>query len=188
MGQSCTRTSVSLSYKSSSSTFHAQVCHSLGSELKEIIVTREIVVSLLVFVAVGIYSRRVKNRRMYIMALATLPPFVGMLGMSLLPSTSEYKWTKWGLYLITVPYVLALFLAWTLIPSNVAGRTKKTLISSATFIGYVSVPASIIILRIANRSSALAICAVVRSSRPQMRHSIFQARLEVQSALAQSSS
>lgn len=40
------------------------------------------------------------------------------------------------MYLITVPYVLGLFLGWTLIPSNVAGRTKKTVISSATFIGY----------------------------------------------------
>jgi hypothetical protein len=87
---------------------------------------------------------------MYIMALATLPPFVGMLGMSLLPSTPEYKWTKWGLYLITVPFVLALFLAWTLIPSNVAGRTKKTLISSATFIGYVSNHCLIIASSLAN--------------------------------------
>jgi ACS family allantoate permease-like MFS transporter len=40
------------------------------------------------------------------------------------------------LYLITVPYVLALFLAWTLIPSNIAGRTKKTIVSSCTFLGY----------------------------------------------------
>jgi len=38
--------------------------------------------------------------------------------------------------LLTVPFVLATFLAWTLIPSNVAGRTKKTLISSCTFLGY----------------------------------------------------
>ena len=42
------------------------------------------------------------------------------------------------MYLITVPFVLSLFLAWTLIPSNVAGRTKKTLVASATFVGYVS--------------------------------------------------
>lgn len=40
------------------------------------------------------------------------------------------------MYLITVPYVLALFLAWTLIPSNIAGRTKKTIVSSCTFLGY----------------------------------------------------
>jgi ACS family allantoate permease-like MFS transporter len=59
-----------------------------------------------------------------------------MMAMALLPNTPRYKWTKWGMYLITVPYVLALFLAWSLIPSNVAGRTK-TIISSATFIGYV---------------------------------------------------
>lgn len=34
--------------------------------------------------------------------------------MSFLPNTPEYRWTKWGMYLMTVPYVLALFLAWTL--------------------------------------------------------------------------
>ncbi|TVY54036.1 putative transporter [Lachnellula cervina] len=94
------------------------------------------VVSLIIFLVVGIYTRRVKQRRIYVMALATLPPFVGMLGMALLPNTPHYKWSKWFLYLITVPYVLSLFLAWTLIPSNVAGRTKKTVISSATFVGY----------------------------------------------------
>ncbi|KAK8152485.1 major facilitator superfamily domain-containing protein [Phyllosticta citrichinensis] len=94
------------------------------------------VVSVLVFVAVGIYTRRVANRRMYIMALGTLPPFAGMLAMALLPNTPEYKWIKWGMYLMTMPFVLALFLGWTLISSNVAGRTKKTIISSATFIGY----------------------------------------------------
>ncbi|KAK5110532.1 hypothetical protein LTR62_005724 [Meristemomyces frigidus] len=94
------------------------------------------VVSLLIFLAVGIYIRRVPNRRLYCMAASVIPPFVGMLGLAFLPNTSANKWTKWGLYLITVPFVLALFLAWTLIPSNVAGRTKKTIISSATFVGY----------------------------------------------------
>lgn len=35
-----------------------------------------------------------------------------------------------------VTYVISLFLAWTLIPSNTAGRTKRTLTSSFTFVGY----------------------------------------------------
>ncbi|KAK5681913.1 hypothetical protein LTS10_006447 [Elasticomyces elasticus] len=70
------------------------------------------------------------------MAASCVTPFIGMLALAFLPNTDAYKWTKWGMYLITVVYVLALFLAWTLIPSNVAGRTKKTIISSATFIGY----------------------------------------------------
>ena len=94
------------------------------------------VISLIIFLIVGIYTRKVKNRRMFIMAGSTIPPFVGLLGLALLPDNPSYKWTKWGLYLITVPFVLALFLAWTLIPSNVAGRTKKTIISSSTFLGY----------------------------------------------------
>lgn len=37
---------------------------------------------------------------------------------------------------MTTPFVIALFLAWTLIPSNTAGRTKRTLTSSFTFVGY----------------------------------------------------
>ena len=94
------------------------------------------VISVLIFIAVGFYTRNVPNRRMFVMAAACVPPFVGLLAMSMLPNTQQYKWTKWGMYLITVPFVLAMFLAWTLIPSNVAGRTKKTIISSATFVGY----------------------------------------------------
>ncbi|KAI9047893.1 hypothetical protein LZ554_007695 [Drepanopeziza brunnea f. sp. 'monogermtubi'] len=94
------------------------------------------VTSLILFVIVGFYTRQVANRRMWIMAAATIPPFVGLLALSLLPQDPSLKWTKWGLFLMTVPTVLSLFLAWTLIPSNVAGRTKKTIISSATFLGY----------------------------------------------------
>lgn len=39
-------------------------------------------------------------------------------------------------YFMTVPFVIGMFLAWTLIPSNIAGRTKRTLTSSFTFVGY----------------------------------------------------
>ena len=94
------------------------------------------VVSLCLFLIVGIYTRRVPNRRLYIMAASTITPFIGLIALSMIPNSPANMWTKWGMYLITVPYVLALFLAWTLIPSNVAGRTKKTIISSATFLGY----------------------------------------------------
>ena len=70
------------------------------------------------------------------MAASVVTPFIGLIALSMIPNSPATKWTKWGLYLITVPYVLALFLAWTLIPSNIAGRTKKTIVSSCTFLGY----------------------------------------------------
>ncbi|KAL3422436.1 major facilitator superfamily transporter [Phlyctema vagabunda] len=119
-------------------TFGSLMYQSFGFTELEVLLVQipRSVVSLLIFVAVGFYTRNVRNRRMYVMAFATLPPFVGLLAMALLPNDPSWKWTKWGLYLMTVPFVLALFLAWTLIPSNVAGRTKKTIISSATFLGY----------------------------------------------------
>ncbi|KAK7028360.1 MFS general substrate transporter [Favolaschia claudopus] len=94
------------------------------------------IASLLLFFAVGIYTARVKNRRLWIMAAALVPPFAGFLALSLLPNEPRYKWVKWGLYFMNVPFVLTLFMGWTLITSNVAGRTKKTIISSATFLGY----------------------------------------------------
>lgn len=37
---------------------------------------------------------------------------------------------------MTVTSVIGLFMAWTLIPSNVAGRTKRTVTSSFSFVGY----------------------------------------------------
>ncbi|KAF8146103.1 hypothetical protein K438DRAFT_2095782 [Mycena galopus ATCC 62051] len=62
------------------------------------------VVSILIFVAVGIFTHRVKNMRMWVMAFGTVPACVGILALSLLPNESKYKWIKWGLYLMTVTF------------------------------------------------------------------------------------
>ncbi len=70
------------------------------------------------------------------MMFSVIPAFVGFLVMGLLPNEPQYKWTKWGGYFMTSPYIISTFLAWTLIPSNVAGRTKRTVVSSFTFVGY----------------------------------------------------
>lgn len=94
------------------------------------------VFSVLYFTLVGNVTARVKNVRLYFMIFSTIPCFIGFLVMSLLPNDPQYKWTKWGGYFMTVPLVIPLFLAWTLIPSNTAGRTKRTLTSSFTFVGY----------------------------------------------------
>lgn len=92
--------------------------------------------SVLYFVLVGVVTSKWNNLRTYFMMFSTVPPFVGFLLMAFLPNEPQYKWTKWGAYFMTVPFVISLFLAWTLIPSNVAGRTKRTLTSSFTFVGY----------------------------------------------------
>ncbi|TEA13684.1 putative transporter [Colletotrichum sidae] len=94
------------------------------------------VMSVIIFIGVGLTCSKFPNKRTWFMAFSVLPPFAGFLGMSLLENTPANKWTKWGCYFITVPFVLALFLAWTLIPSNTAGRTKRTITSSFTFVGY----------------------------------------------------
>ncbi|KAK8062293.1 major facilitator superfamily transporter [Apiospora hydei] len=94
------------------------------------------VFSVLWFVLIGIVTSRKQNLRMYFMMFSVIPPFVGFLVMALLPNEPQHKWTKWGGYFMTVPFVIGMFLAWTLIPSNIAGRTKRTLTSSFTFVGY----------------------------------------------------
>lgn len=75
-----------------------------------------------------------------------------MLALSLLP-TDRMKWTRWGMYILqvfgTLPGLSKLlylrrvkFLAndfaviWTFLPSNVAGRTKKTVTATVLFISY----------------------------------------------------
>ncbi|KAF8915353.1 major facilitator superfamily domain-containing protein [Mucidula mucida] len=108
-----------------------------GTSLEVILYTiPRSVTSVIIFVCVGLATHRIKNIRLIVMGLATLPPFVGFLGMALIETTDKTKWTKWGMYFMTVPFVLSLFLAWTLIPSNLPGRTKRTMTSSFTFIGY----------------------------------------------------
>ncbi|KAG9663072.1 major facilitator superfamily transporter, partial [Aureobasidium melanogenum] len=92
--------------------------------------------SVLYFIAIGIITSRRSGLRLYFMIFSTIPPFIGFLGMALIPNEPSNKWTKWGMYFMTVPYVISLFLAWSLIPSNTAGRTKRTFTSSWTFVGY----------------------------------------------------
>ncbi|KAI2605721.1 MFS general substrate transporter [Hypoxylon fragiforme] len=92
--------------------------------------------SVLWFVLIGIIVSRKQNLRMYFMMASVVPPVAGFIVMATLPNEPQYKWAKWAGYFITVPCVVGLFLAWTLIPSNIAGRTKRTLTSSFTFVGY----------------------------------------------------
>ncbi|KAH8885587.1 MFS general substrate transporter [Thozetella sp. PMI_491] len=92
--------------------------------------------SVLYFVVIGLTVSKWKNLRMFFMMFSVIPPFIGFLVMALLPSDPQYKWAKWGGYFMTVPFVIGLFMAWTLIPSNTGGRTKRTLTSSWTFVGY----------------------------------------------------
>ncbi|CAG9990539.1 unnamed protein product [Clonostachys byssicola] len=91
---------------------------------------------VVVFVAVALYLRKFQNQRMYIMIVACILPFAGLLVMSLYPNTPQYKWLKWGMFDITVVFSLALFLGWSLVTSNIAGGTKRTVVSSLTLIAY----------------------------------------------------
>ncbi|KAI0446935.1 MFS general substrate transporter [Xylaria telfairii] len=94
------------------------------------------VISVVYFLVIGIVCSKWKNLRMYFMMFSVVPPFIGFIILSLLPNEPQFKWTKWGGYVMTVTSSVALFLAWTLIPSNIAGRTKRTLTSSFSFVGY----------------------------------------------------
>jgi ACS family allantoate permease-like MFS transporter len=113
----------------------------------------KIAIYVVVFLLAGLYTRKVRNQRMWVMIASCIIPFIGLLVMSLLPDTSQYKWIKWGMYMMTVVFSLAIFLGWSLstfchppdhiplltwftVPSNVAGKTKRTIISSMTLISY----------------------------------------------------
>lgn len=69
------------------------------------------------------------------MIVSTILGFVGMLALGLLPKEGML-WTRWGLYMMTATSRLTGLLLWTLLPSNVAGRTKKSVVGSVMFIAY----------------------------------------------------
>ncbi|KAF3011469.1 hypothetical protein E8E14_005182 [Neopestalotiopsis sp. 37M] len=91
--------------------------------------------SIAVFAAAGILTRKKANLRMYVAAFSVVPSFAGMLGLALLPKTG-HLWTRWGVYFITSIGNVAAPMTWTLIPSNIAGRTKKSVISTVLLIAY----------------------------------------------------
>lgn len=69
------------------------------------------------------------------MLFSLLPAFSGMLALALLDKNS-LLWTQWGLYLMTTTGTLPGLLMWSMLPSNVAGRTKKSITATGLFIGY----------------------------------------------------
>ncbi|KAK7061739.1 CNF01220-like protein [Favolaschia claudopus] len=87
------------------------------------------------FLFVALTIQKFPSMRFPLMTFSVLPPFIGLLSIGLLPDSTE-KWVKWGLYNMTSTFTVPTLLAWTLIPLNVAGRTKKTVISGSTFISY----------------------------------------------------
>ncbi|KAL1758284.1 major facilitator superfamily domain-containing protein [Schizophyllum commune] len=88
------------------------------------------------FLLVGYLTTRYKNIRLYVTMASAFPGLVGMLGTALLPSGPEYSWAKWGCFFMTNTAGVCGLLIWTFLPSNVAGRTKKTVTSSIMFIAY----------------------------------------------------
>ncbi|KAI1781493.1 MFS general substrate transporter [Hypoxylon cercidicola] len=90
------------------------------------------------FAFVGWATMKRNNLRMWFMINSNIPPFVGFLLIAMLPNEPRYKWTKWGASFMTSSFIVATFLSWSIIPSNVGGRTKRTVIMAFSFLGYCS--------------------------------------------------
>lgn len=70
------------------------------------------------------------------MMFSNIPGIVGFIVLAALPNHPQYKWPKWVAHFITTTFITSTFFAWSLVPSNVAGRTKRTLCTTITFVGY----------------------------------------------------
>ncbi|KAK7062699.1 hypothetical protein VNI00_000187 [Paramarasmius palmivorus] len=92
--------------------------------------------SIIWFLFVGWASSRYPNIRFFLMLFAILPGFIGMLAMALLPDDLSYRWIKFGMFLMTMTVNVNGLMLWLFIPSNIAGRTKKSIVSSILFVGY----------------------------------------------------
>lgn len=91
--------------------------------------------SIVWFLLAGISCYKWKNLRFWWILFSLLPAFSGMIALALLPKNG-LLWARWGLYLMTTTGTLPGLLMWTLLPSNVAGRTKKSVTATLLFVGY----------------------------------------------------
>ncbi|KAF4968679.1 hypothetical protein FSARC_3965 [Fusarium sarcochroum] len=92
-------------------------------------------VSICWFLVVGYVTLKRSNLRFLMMMFSLVPAFSGMMALAFLPQDSM-KWTRWGMYILQVFGSLPGLMIWTFLPSNVAGRTKKTVTATAIFVAY----------------------------------------------------
>ncbi|KAK7227900.1 hypothetical protein V2G26_000070 [Clonostachys chloroleuca] len=92
-------------------------------------------VSICWFIIVGYVTLKKPNLRFLMMMFSLIPAFSGMMALAFLPQ-NDMKWTRWGMYILQVFGSLPGLMIWTFLPSNVAGRTKKTVTATVLFIAY----------------------------------------------------
>ncbi|KAF9883409.1 hypothetical protein FE257_003492 [Aspergillus nanangensis] len=92
-------------------------------------------VSICWFLIVGYITLKKPNLRFLMMMCSLVPAFSGMMALAFLPQDSM-KWLRWGMYILQVFGSLPGLMIWTFLPSNVAGRTKKTVTATIIFIAY----------------------------------------------------
>ncbi|ODO07714.1 hypothetical protein I350_03288 [Cryptococcus amylolentus CBS 6273] len=84
----------------------------------------------------GYLSSKWRNTRTYFMAFSMIAGCAGLLVAALLPSEQEYRWKRWGGLLTMSIYSTATFMGWSMLPSNVAGNTKRSTASAMSFVAY----------------------------------------------------
>lgn len=74
--------------------------------------------------------------RFFFMCFTIIPAFVAVMTAGTLPHEPKFRWTRYGVYLMSILYALQSFLMWALMPSIIGGRTKKTVVATLCFMGY----------------------------------------------------
>ncbi|KAK4048372.1 hypothetical protein OIO90_005842 [Microbotryomycetes sp. JL221] len=118
--------------------FAAQLIKSLGfSSLRTIILQIPMNVFGVSMFVVSIFTvSKFNNLRLYLCALWPMMTVVGLIAVVALPATPQYKWARYGCLFLHSLFSLAMFFVFGLVPSNVAGRTKKTVVSTLIFVMY----------------------------------------------------
>ncbi|PYI25165.1 hypothetical protein BP00DRAFT_499705 [Aspergillus indologenus CBS 114.80] len=100
------------------------------------------ILSILWFLVAGYITLKKSDLRFYIMIVSVIPACTGMLALAPLPHNAGQLWVRWessrSLHCANThpesnPSALVI---WTLLPSNVAGRTKKSVTGTVRFVAY----------------------------------------------------
>ncbi|KAM0787446.1 hypothetical protein ACM66B_003526 [Microbotryomycetes sp. NB124-2] len=120
------------------SSYIAQIIRALGfTSLNTVLLQIPLSACSVAAIALSILVDMRWDRMRLIMCTAwPLVTMVGLVVLIALPATPAYKWHKYGMVLLVTLFSVAIFFIYSLIPSNIAGRTKKTLVSSCIFVAY----------------------------------------------------
>jgi ACS family allantoate permease-like MFS transporter len=92
--------------------------------------------AFILFLSLGFLMLKRPSTRFIIMIVCIIPAIISFFLLAFLPNSPALLWPKWGFFFMSAPSLISGPLLQTFSATNVAGRTKRTVVLTILFVAY----------------------------------------------------